>query len=250
MPGPVAAGRASGVMPSGHRNKMNEIRPHTVLGAAHGAAGSQVFGVAAEDVSFVDLLAASLRVTGSDRRAARGRRRGRAGDGRRGVLLGLALRNNPRRAQLLVSRVLGKHVPTDPRLVRAAGLLLGALVADALAGRPPPRPAGRRCCTPRCAGGPAPRRPLHVAAREAIASDAGGRGGARVRGDGHGARALRRRGASAAPTTCTPRGVRWRASPTAGGFTEEHSHATEHLLLPADPGLLAGPGRWCWSTTS
>ncbi|HET6257871.1 MAG TPA: phosphoribosyltransferase domain-containing protein, partial [Pseudonocardia sp.] len=38
------------------------------------------------------------------------------------VLLGLALRRNPRRAQLLVSRVLGKHVPTDPRLVRAAGL--------------------------------------------------------------------------------------------------------------------------------
>lgn len=52
------------------------------------------------------------------------------------VLLGLALRRNPRRAQLLVSRVLGKHVPTDPRLVRAAGLLLGRLVADALAGRP------------------------------------------------------------------------------------------------------------------
>src|SRR5688500_10007271 len=52
------------------------------------------------------------------------------------VLLGLALRRNPRRAQLLVSRVLGKHVPTDPRLVRSAGLLLGGLVADALADRP------------------------------------------------------------------------------------------------------------------
>jgi hypothetical protein len=52
------------------------------------------------------------------------------------VLLGLALRRNPRRAQLLVSRVLGKHVPTDPRLVRGAALLLGALVADVLAGRP------------------------------------------------------------------------------------------------------------------
>src|SRR3954452_23069752 len=53
------------------------------------------------------------------------------------VLLGLALRDNPRRAQLLVSRVLGKHVPTDPRVVHATGLLLGALVADALAARPP-----------------------------------------------------------------------------------------------------------------
>jgi hypothetical protein len=27
---------------------------------------------------------------------------------------------------------------------------------------------------------------------------------------------------------------------TAGGFTEEHSHATDHLLLPADPDLLRG----------
>ena len=26
------------------------------------------------------------------------------------------------------------------------------------------------------------------------------------------------------------------------GFDEEHSHATRHLLLPADPGLLAGAG--------
>ena len=40
------------------------------------------------------------------------------------TLLGLALRHNPKRAQLLVSRLLGKHVPTDPRLVRSAGLLL------------------------------------------------------------------------------------------------------------------------------
>lgn len=27
-----------------------------------------------------------------------------------------------------------------------------------------------------------------------------------------------------------------------GGFEEEHSHATSHLLLPADPALLAGDG--------
>lgn len=32
-------------------------------------------------------------------------------------LVGLAVRRNPRRAHLLVSAVLGKHVPTDPRLV-------------------------------------------------------------------------------------------------------------------------------------
>jgi hypothetical protein len=29
---------------------------------------------------------------------------------------------------------------------------------------------------------------------------------------------------------------------TAGGFEEEHSHATSHLLLPEDPGLLEGDG--------
>ena len=56
-----------------------------------------------------------------------------------------------------------------------------------------------------------------------------------------GARALRRRRPSAAPTTCTPPAARCRASPPAGGFEEEHSHATAHLLLPADPALLAGP---------
>src|SRR5688500_13668543 len=54
-----------------------------------------------------------------------------------GELLGLALRRNPRRAQLRVSRVLGKHVPTDPRLVRGAGLRLGGLVGEVVAGPNP-----------------------------------------------------------------------------------------------------------------
>ncbi|WP_194266044.1 phosphoribosyltransferase domain-containing protein [Arthrobacter yangruifuii] len=47
-------------------------------------------------------------------------------------LVGLALRRNPRRAHLLVSRVLAKHVPTEPALVLAAGELLGALAGAAL----------------------------------------------------------------------------------------------------------------------
>lgn len=45
-------------------------------------------------------------------------------------LVGTALRENPRRLQLLVSRVLGKHVPTAPEDVRDAGHRLGHLVAD------------------------------------------------------------------------------------------------------------------------
>jgi len=53
------AGRGSGVMASGRRNKMNEIRPHTAW-ARRTVQRGRVFGVAAEDVSFVDVLAASL----------------------------------------------------------------------------------------------------------------------------------------------------------------------------------------------
>ncbi|WP_219413670.1 HpcH/HpaI aldolase/citrate lyase family protein [Pseudonocardia nigra] len=55
----LSAGRASGVLASGHRNKMNEIRPHSAW-ARLTMLRSRVFGVAADGVSFVDLLAASL----------------------------------------------------------------------------------------------------------------------------------------------------------------------------------------------
>ena len=46
-----------------------------------------------------------------------------------------ALRNNPRRAQLWVSTVLGKHVGVDPRVIDGFGRLLGALVTWELGGR-------------------------------------------------------------------------------------------------------------------
>lgn len=49
-----------------------------------------------------------------------------------GDLVRLALRRNPRRAHLLVSTVLAKHVPTVPAVALLAGEALGALVADAL----------------------------------------------------------------------------------------------------------------------
>lgn len=48
-------------------------------------------------------------------------------------LVGLALRRNPKRAHLLVSTVLGKHVPTNPQTVLGAGRLLGLLTAAKLA---------------------------------------------------------------------------------------------------------------------
>jgi citrate lyase beta subunit len=56
----LRARRAGGVLASGHRNKMNETGPHTAW-ARRTMLRARAFGVAADDVSFVDLLAASLR---------------------------------------------------------------------------------------------------------------------------------------------------------------------------------------------
>ncbi len=50
------------------------------------------------------------------------------------ALAGLALRRNPRRAHLLVSRVLGKHLPVDPALALSAAADLAARVHVAMAG--------------------------------------------------------------------------------------------------------------------
>jgi len=156
-----------------------------------------------------------------------------------GVLLGLALRNNPRRAQLLVSRVLGKHVPTDPRVVHAAGLLLGGLVADALACRPP-RTLPVDLLHDAVRGAPGAAGALHVEARAAVAPEPVD---AVVLGFAETATALGHcvaealGGADYLHSTRRPvAGV-----PTAGSFVEEHSHHTGHLLLPSDPALLAGP---------
>ncbi|WP_300019414.1 phosphoribosyltransferase family protein [Pseudonocardia sp.] len=151
------------------------------------------------------------------------------------VLLGIALRHNPRRAQLLVSRVLGKHVPTDPRLVRAAGLLLGGLVADALAGRPA-RPVPVDLVHGAVRVEPGAAITLHLTAAAAAPPV-----DALVLGFAETATALghcvaEALGADYLHSTRRPvPGIT-----AAGGFAEEHSHATDHLLLPADPRLLRG----------
>lgn len=155
------------------------------------------------------------------------------------VLLGLALRDNPRRAQLLVSRVLGKHIPTDPRVVHAAGLLLGALVADTLAGRPPrPLPVDLLHAAVRGTSGAAAA--LHAAALRGVAPEPIA---AVVLGFAETATALGHCVAEALGGVdylhSTRRPVAGVA--TAGAFVEEHSHHTGHLLLPSDPALLAGP---------
>lgn len=52
-------------------------------------------------------------------------------------MAGLAVRRNPRRAHLLVSRLLGKHLPVEPRAaLDAATMLAGRLPADVAAGQP------------------------------------------------------------------------------------------------------------------
>jgi len=121
-------------------------------------------------------------------------------------LVGLAIRRNPRRAHLLVSRVLGKHVPTDPRIVDGSGRALGELVARVLAG---PRPgdvvaAGLVLGYAETATG------LGQCVSEAL-------------GAAPYLHSTRRRVPGVEPV---------------GVFEEEHSHATTHLLLPADPALL------------
>ncbi|MFG2840297.1 phosphoribosyltransferase [Streptomyces zaomyceticus] len=128
------------------------------------------------------------------------------GDEELPALLGLALRRNPKRAHLLVSSVLGKHVPQRPSVVHGAGLDLGrrvrALLGDEEAAR-------------------------SVVLGYAETATALGHAVA----DGLGL---------APYLHSTRRPVDGVAR--AGGFEESHSHATSHLLLPEDPKLLAGDG--------
>ncbi|MFG2991277.1 phosphoribosyltransferase [Streptomyces sp. NPDC048257] len=121
-------------------------------------------------------------------------------------LLGLALRRNPKRAHLLVSQVLGKHVPQSPQVVYAAGHGLGERVRALL---------GEEAAA--------------TAVVLGYAETATGLGHCVADGLGP------------APYLHSTRrpvpGVE-----QAGGFEEAHSHATSHLLLPEDPRLLAGNG--------
>lgn len=128
------------------------------------------------------------------------------GDGELRELLGLALRRNPKRAHLLVSNVLGKHVPQRPSVVHGAGFELGERVRALL-------------------GAEEARRAVVLGYAETAT------------GLGH-AVADGLRDAPYLHSTRRPvAGVR-----QAGGFEESHSHATSHLLLPEDRDLLASGG--------
>lgn len=121
-------------------------------------------------------------------------------------LLGLALRRNPKRAHLLVSNVLGKHVPQRPDVVHGAGVGLGRRVRKLLGDE--------------------------AAARSIVLGYA-----ETATGLGHSVAD----GLALAPYLhSTRRPVAGVAQ--VGGFEEEHSHATSHLLLPENRALLAGDG--------
>ncbi|MBP0451773.1 phosphoribosyltransferase [Kitasatospora sp. RG8] len=130
---------------------------------------------------------------------------GLTGSDRLPELVGLALRENRKRAHLLVSTVLGKHVPQRPSVVHGSGLDLGRRV------------------------------------RELLGEDAAAR--AVVLGYAETATGLGHSVADGldAPYLHSTRRAVDGVAPV-GGFEEEHSHATSHLLLPADPALLAGDG--------
>ncbi|MBW8736502.1 MAG: phosphoribosyltransferase [Streptomyces turgidiscabies] len=128
------------------------------------------------------------------------------GDDELPELLGLALRRNPKRAHLLVSNVLGKHVPQSPAVVYDHGFALGERVRELL-------------------GADESRRAVVLGYAETAT------------GLGH----CVADGVGLAPYLhSTRRPVDGVAQ--AGGFEESHSHATSHLLLPENRGLLAGPG--------
>ncbi|WP_329547857.1 phosphoribosyltransferase [Streptomyces sp. NBC_01356] len=128
------------------------------------------------------------------------------GDEKLSELLGLALRRNPKRAHLLVSNVLGKHVPQSPSVVYGYGFALGRRVRELLGDEE-----------------------SRAAVVLGYAETATGLGHCVADGVG-----------LAPYLHSTRRPVPGVAR--AGGFEESHSHATSHLLLPENPGLLAGPG--------
>jgi hypothetical protein len=166
-------------------------------------------------------------------------------------LVGLAVRRNPRRAHLLVSRVLGKHIPADPRLVNGAGLLLGEMVRRLLSGGAavPVELDSQLVLGSQLVlatrTGPAARvaaatLPAAVLASQPGPATPGAYPLAVVLGYAETATGLGHCVADALRTAVSLHSTR---RPVAGvepvgGFEEEHSHATSHLLLPHDPAIL------------
>lgn len=169
-------------------------------------------------------------------------------------LVGLALRRNPKRAHLLVSTVLAKHIPTEPALVIAAGELLGAFVAQELAedvvtavpghdaGASPAREGAALLTAVLRSCGPERRIALaaledRIAGLRAPVPDAVVIGYAET-ATGLGRLVANSLGAYYIHSTrhATP------GLAEAAGFEEGHSHATSHRMVPTDPQWLQASG--------
>ncbi|MDS1113349.1 phosphoribosyltransferase family protein [Gordonia westfalica] len=117
-------------------------------------------------------------------------------------LVVLGLRHNKRRAHLLVSTVLGKHIPTPPSIVRGAADALGAAVIERIGAD---------------------------AARDAIVFGFA----ETATGLGH---CVAERISASRYLHSTRRQLP--GVIVSGTFEEGHSHATTHLLAPSDPDFL------------
>ena len=154
-------------------------------------------------------------------------------------LVGVAIRRNPRRAHLLVSTVLGKHRPTDPDLIRGAALLLGRLVGRAL-GDPLGDPLGD------AAFGTDGELLMRALRGEQGAAAALATPPSRRRSDDLLVIGYAETATALGQTVADALGADYLSSTrrevpsavTAGGFEEEHSHATNHRLLPDETALL------------
>ncbi|WP_353648771.1 phosphoribosyltransferase domain-containing protein [Nakamurella sp. A5-74] len=161
-------------------------------------------------------------------------------------LISLALRHNPRRAHLWVSKVLGKHVGVHPDIALGCGRLLGGLVDALLHDRPvPDRWAAAAVVALSDIDPSALVREIPCAA---VPSDAPtvtswrGADGPVVIGFAETATALGSTVAEALGSRFSLHSTRRPSElvPTAGTFEEGHSHATTHLLTPWPSHRLAG----------
>ena len=212
------------------RNKMNEVKPHRAW-AERTLLRAEVFGVAREDIGFVDLLAAGLPPADRGDSGTRATQATRVWSG------------------TWVAERLGVGSPATTELQRAAGPGAAAQPqAGASAGLERARQARAAApvawSTARAALGRRVRELLGDAGRAAAAvvlgyaETATGLGHAVADGLGR-------------ARTCTPPGARSPGVAAVGGFEEAHCHATSHLLLPEDPAPAGRRrARWSWSTTS
>lgn len=162
-------------------------------------------------------------------------------------LVGLALRDNPKRAQLLVSTVLAKHVPTVPGLALAAGELLGLLVRCALDGTDPdPAPFGAvaRLLAHRVRPDAAGLAELRAVRQElARLRDAAPVPGPELVTVGY-AETATGLGHVVADALRSPylHSTRHQEDAPFTPFEEEHSHASDHRLYPSDPDWITVGG--------